>query len=550
MILISSVIKRLKTLNLSGFVYILLATIGLAFITTPASYAVGSIVASARPQQSDTPIISAPKPASTTLTVTPIGASSPLTLSSSSSVKLTSPATFQEIVKHPTSPVTGVSYYLGSKLLTTVTTSPYSYAFNTKAILSGSYSFVAKTYYLNGKTSSVKENLVIANSYSWTQFHLALDRSIAVIIIVLLVILLAVLYMIRSKLSFLLLTGPPRVAANDRVLASSDNIATASTTKTQKSKAQQIVPIVVIVIGISILGHQLLSDSHAATPYGSVEAISGALTGGALKSSDGASVVFGKEGTTTTTGGSSTTGTAGAELPDAPSSLGAPSKLVFDDEFNTGSLNTKNWAPYWFSNGAAQNDGTFSSSNVSVDSNGLELNLNGSSGGLVSSNPNGGASTGFQITPNSGGSVYVEWEATIPGGNGQTYNWPGLWLTGQSWPQTGEIDMMEGFGDFEYHIEYGPPGSSFGSGVSNPGGSDGSWTTGQHTFGLLWTTSGVTFLLDGNVVGNINEPSASNSVGSLSGPMYLIMENGPGNNASPGSTTMTVRYVRVWQGAN
>lgn len=298
--------------------------------------------------------------------------------------------------------------------------------------------------------------------------------------------------------------------------------------------------IAMMIVGlVVIVGYIIIHGLHAQGPYTSALASSGTVVSPAVKTTDstadgGKSVVF---GTTTTTG----------VVPDAPASLNAPTKLVFDDEFNTGSLNTTNWAPYWFHDGAAQNDGNFYAANVSVDSNGLELALNGSDGGLVSSNPDGGAGTGFQITPNSGGSVYVEWQATIPGGGGETYNWPGLWITGPSWPQTGEIDMMEGFGDFEYHIEYGPPGSDFGSGVNNPGGSDGAWTAGPHVFGLLWTTSGVTFVFDGNVVGSISEPSAPSANGSLSGPMYLIMENGPGNNASPGATTMTVRYARVWQ---
>lgn len=82
----------------------------------------------------------------------------------------------------------------------------------------------------------------------------------------------------------------------------------------------------------------------------------------------------------------------------------------------------------------------------------------------------------------------------------------------------------------------GPEGSDFGRGVSNPGGVGGT-TGGTHTFGVLWTTTQVTFVYDGVVVGY-------ESV-SLRGPMYLVMVNSAGAPASE-PTTMTVRYVRVW----
>ena len=228
-----------------------------------------------------------------------------------------------------------------------------------------------------------------------------------------------------------------------------------------------------------------------------------------------------------------------ASLPDAPASLAVPTTMVLDDEFNTGSLNTSLWAPDWFGNGGVLNDSPTSSANVSVDANGLELKLTpDGAGGLVSSNPDDGqpGHTGFQIAPTPSHPVYVQWQATLPTVDGQVANWPALWLTGQDWPVTGEIDVIEGFGDVEYHIEYGPQGSDFGSGVSNPGGVGGT-TGGTHTFGALWTTTGVTFVYDGVVVGS--------EAADLSGPMYLVMVNSAGPPALE-PTTMTVRYVRVW----
>ena len=54
-------------------------------------------------------------------------------------------------------------------------------------------------------------------------------------------------------------------------------------------------------------------------------------------------------------------------VPIAPAGLGAPTHLIFDDEFNTGSLNTSLWSPTWFGNGQVSNGTVMESSNVSAE---------------------------------------------------------------------------------------------------------------------------------------------------------------------------------------
>ena len=235
------------------------------------------------------------------------------------------------------------------------------------------------------------------------------------------------------------------------------------------------------------------------------------------------------------------TASSNGAIPTAPASLGAPTSMVLDDEFNTGSLNTKLWSPDWWGSGQVSNGTVMLSSNVSEGANGLALQLNSpQSGGLVSTNPNDDqpGHTGFQIAPTAGKPVFVEYKATLPStASGGVANWPALWLVGQPpWPQNGEIDVMEGgYGSAAYHIHFG---NQDGEGADGPGAQV-NITGGTHTFGVYWTTTSVTFLYDGAVVGTIDQD--------LDSPMFIVMENSYSSvDPTVFPTTLDVRYVRVW----
>ncbi len=278
-----------------------------------------------------------------------------------------------------------------------------------------------------------------------------------------------------------------------------------------------------------------------ATFSGSLGGIGKNVTGMVIDPSTGAYTLVEANGTsvvpTLTPVAAAESASSNGALPTAPASAGAPTTMVLDDEFNTGALNTSLWAPDWFGSGNSSNATTMLSSNVSVGANGLALQLNGpQSGGLVSSDPEDGqpGHTGFQIAPTPTKPVFVEFRATVPGStSGSVANWPALWLVGQTWPQDGEIDVMEGLGGTAaYHIHYGS-----GSGTAQ-GGSANS-TPGTHTYGALWTTTGVTFFYDGVAVGTTTE--------ALTSPMFLVMENSyDSGDPTLVPATLDVRYVRVW----
>ena len=238
-------------------------------------------------------------------------------------------------------------------------------------------------------------------------------------------------------------------------------------------------------------------------------------------------------GATTPTASSNGAGT----VPNAPASANAPTTMVFDDEFNTGSLNTSVWSPDWFGSGKVSNGTTMLSSNVSVGANGLALQLNSpGSGGLVSTNPDDAqpGHTGFQVAPTPTQPVFVEFKATLPAtASGTVANWPALWLDGQVWPEDGEIDVMEGgYGYTAFHVHWG-------SGSSTAQGATVNDLSGTHTYGVLWTTTGFTFFYDGADVGTVNE--------ALTSPEYLVMENSYSSvDPTVFPATMYVRYVRVW----
>lgn len=231
-----------------------------------------------------------------------------------------------------------------------------------------------------------------------------------------------------------------------------------------------------------------------------------------------------------------------------PIGPGGSWKLTFQDEFNGTSLNTSKWATGWFGSGItgpinSSEQECYDPGQVSVSGGTLNITVVKSSctaggktypyrSGLISSNPSSGApnqpSPGFQ-------QVYGFFQARIylPGSGGAIDNWPAWWTDGQSWPQDGEMDVLEGLGGQACYHFHSPAGG--------PGGCVSGKFTGWHTYGADWKPGSVTYYYDGKAVGTI-------TTGITSAPMYLILNDAVsaaiGGPSRP--DTMKVAYVRVW----
>ncbi|MBT2533499.1 glycoside hydrolase family 16 protein [Arthrobacter sp. ISL-48] len=176
---------------------------------------------------------------------------------------------------------------------------------------------------------------------------------------------------------------------------------------------------------------------------------------------------------------------------------------------------------------------TTSPANVSVSGGNLVLNLSSStSGSLISTNPNGGASTGYQFTTG-----YVEARIKFPGDGTNLYNWPAFWTTGQSWPANGENDIAEvlsGKMTVNYHSS---------SGSHNQGTVAGDWGNSFHTFGLDRKATSADVYFDG-----VKVKSYATDDGNA--PQYLVLNVGA-SGSSPAAygtaSQVQVDYVRAWQ---
>jgi hypothetical protein len=215
---------------------------------------------------------------------------------------------------------------------------------------------------------------------------------------------------------------------------------------------------------------------------------------------------------TTTTNPTTTT-----PIPNGPSGNW---NLVFDDEFNSASLNTTAWSTHdgWTN----QNGVTDHASNVSVTNGDLVLDLPSSSSGAAIQSNTFGLSVG----------EYAEASVEFAGSGTSIYDWPAWWVSGPNWPAAGESDIAEGLGTLT--VNYHSP-----SGSHNQGTIPGDWAGVFHTYGIYRGSNYCDVYWDGRLVKTYSTDDNGQ-------PESLIFTIGYGGGTFT-ATQLKVDWVRAWQ---
>jgi len=230
--------------------------------------------------------------------------------------------------------------------------------------------------------------------------------------------------------------------------------------------------------------------------------------------------------------------------------------LVWSDEFNgSGAINSSNWN--FDLGGGGWGNGeweTYTNSTANVYQDGAG-NL------VIKAIQNGSTYTSGRIqTAGKRQFTYarVEMRARLPYGQGI---WPAFWMlgsTGGSWPNNGEMDIMENIGKAsEQNIVHG---TIHGPGYSGAGGIGAAYSgprfaDGFHTFAIEWETNVIRWYVDGNLYQTLTPASLPAGTQWVFNHNFFIILNlavgGYWPGYPDGSTVFpqyyTIDYVRVYQ---
>ena len=236
--------------------------------------------------------------------------------------------------------------------------------------------------------------------------------------------------------------------------------------------------------------------------------------------------------------------------------------LAWSDEFDGTILNSANWTPETGGGGWGNNElqtYTSNSENLSVAGGSL----------LIQAKKSGTSWTSARIISKDK-RIYrygkIEFRAKLPIGVGP---WPAAWMMGNNisstpWPACGEIDVMEWRGGFNGvatsdantvgHALHSPLRSGGNpvqpatrSSVANPSST-------FHTYAVVWTSSGMTFSVDGVDMATLTPPAGDVAIFQQEFFLLLNLAMGGSYVGSPISSSLTaatyeVDYVRVYQAA-
>ncbi|CAL2104559.1 Endo-1,3(4)-beta-glucanase, family GH16-CBM6 lipoprotein precursor [Tenacibaculum sp. 190130A14a] len=238
------------------------------------------------------------------------------------------------------------------------------------------------------------------------------------------------------------------------------------------------------------------------------------------------------------------------------------SRLVWGDEFNTdGALNSSLWT---YDIGTGQNGWGNNELQYYTDRPENVIVQNGIL--IITARKeafNGSGYTSARIkTEGLFEEAYGRFEARIrvPYGQGM---WPAFWLLGNNcnepgftWPNCGEIDIMEFRGQepTKIHGSVHGPGYSAGNAITKSYQlTNDRFDTGFHVFGIEWAPDYVNFYVDDVLYNQITREDVTGTW-VLDHPFYIIINLavgggfvGPPNNETVFPQSMLVDYVRVYK---
>lgn len=153
---------------------------------------------------------------------------------------------------------------------------------------------------------------------------------------------------------------------------------------------------------------------------------------------------------------------------------------------------------------------------------------------------------------------FFEVRAKLPCGAG---TWPAIWTLGSTvntWPDQGEIDIMEQTGwDKQTVLGTVHTPAGFGGGASSGSKTLLDACTAFHNYQIKWTPSAIEFYVDGvsyRPAYTNPTPGVANNAWPFNNPQYLLLNlavggdlGGTVNDATLSSTSLEVDYVRVYQ---
>jgi beta-glucanase (GH16 family) len=305
--------------------------------------------------------------------------------------------------------------------------------------------------------------------------------------------------------------------------------------------------------GTSASGGQPASGGSSASGGAGGRASGGSSADGGRQGGGGRGGSQGSGGTAA--GGSTGTGGAAAVGAKCPN---ATWNLVWGDDFDGASgaaVDASKWAydtgPNWFNN--ELQDYTSGATNASLDGSGnliIEARMEAREGRQYTS---ARLKTEGKKTFTYG---RIEGRMKLPAGQGM---WPAFWMLGGStWPDDGEIDIMENLGK-EPSIAHGTmhgPGYSGAAGPTAmftlPGGAK--FSDGFHIFAIEWEASAIRWYVDDQLYSTKTTADTKGGTWVFDHGFFLILNLAVGGDwpGNPDSTTsfpqkMVIDYVRVCQ---